>query len=129
MGPQESNVDLLVKMMNAGMDVARFNFSHGSHEEHTERMNAVRKASEIVGKPIALLLDTKGPEIRTGLLVDHKKVTLEAGKEIILTAEDIEGTAEKVSVTYKKLAEDVKKLGDIDMVNSLDVLCFVIGMT
>ena len=123
MGPQESNVDLLVKMMNAGMDVARFNFSHGSHEEHTERMNAVRKASEIVGKPIALLLDTKGPEIRTGLLVDHKKVTLEAGKEIILTAEDIAGTAEKVSVTYKKLAEDEKEGDTILVDDGLMELC------
>ena len=102
MGPQENDIDLLSRMIEAGMDVARFNFSHGTHEEQAERMESVRKARERTGRPIAMLLDTKGPEIRTGLLVDHKKVTLEAGKEIILTTEDIEGTAEKVSITSKR---------------------------
>ena len=116
MGPQENDIDLLSRMIEAGMDVARFNFSHGTHEEQAERMESVRKARERTGRPIAMLLDTKGPEIRTGLLVDHKKVTLEAGKEIILTTEDIEGTAEKVSITYKKLYEDVKA-GDTILVD------------
>ena len=116
MGPQENDIDLLSRMIEAGMDVARFNFSHGTHEEQAERMESVRKARERTGRPIAMLLDTKGPEIRTGLLVDHKKVTLEAGKEIILTTEDIDGTAEKVSITYKKLYEDVKA-GDTILVD------------
>ena len=73
MGPQENDIDLLSRMIEAGMDVARFNFSHGTHEEQAERMESVRKARERTGRPIAMLLDTKGPEIRTGLLVDHKK--------------------------------------------------------
>lgn len=116
MGPQENDIDLLSRMIEAGMDVARFNFSHGTHEEQAERMESVRKARELTGKPIAMLLDTKGPEIRTGLLVDHKKVLLEAGKEIILTTEEIEGTAQKVSITYKKLYEDVKP-GDMILID------------
>ncbi|MDO4803921.1 MAG: pyruvate kinase [Lachnospiraceae bacterium] len=116
MGPQEEDVELLCKMMNAGMDVARFNFSHGTYEEQLRRMDAVRQARELVGKPVAMLLDTKGPEIRTGLLVDHQKVMLEPGKQITLTTEDIDGTAEKVSITYKKLYEDVK-VGDTILVD------------
>ncbi len=108
MGPQEQNIDLLVKLINAGMDVARFNFSHGTHEEQLLRMDAVRKAREITGKPIAMLLDTKGPEIRTGKLVNGEKVLLEEGKKITLTTEDIIGTADKVSISYKLLWQDVK---------------------
>ena len=80
MGPQEENIDLLVKLIEAGMDVARFNFSHGTHEEQLQRMEAVRMARQIAGKPIAMLLDTKGPEIRVGKLVDGQKVLLEEGR-------------------------------------------------
>ena len=136
MGPQEENIDLLVKLIEAGMDVARFNFSHGTHEEQLQRMEAVRKARQIAGKPIAMLLDTKGPEIRVGKLVDGQKVLLEEGKKITLTPEEMLGTAEKVSITYKLLWQDVKP-GDrilvddglmelvVDEIVGEDVVCVI----
>ena len=136
MGPQEENIDLLVKLIEAGMDVARFNFSHGTHEEQLQRMEAVRKARQIAGKPIAMLLDTKGPEIRVGKLVDGQKVLLEEGKKITLTPEEMLGTAEKVSITYKLLWQDVKP-GDrilvddglmelvVDEIVGEDVICVI----
>ena len=87
MGPQEENIELVKQLIEAGMDVARFNFSHGTHEEQLARMNVIRQAREETGKPIAMLLDTKGPEIRTGLLKDGQKVELVTGNDIILTCE------------------------------------------
>ena len=79
MGPASSKKNTLRAMMRAGMDIARFNFSHGSHEEHRGRVDMVKNLREELNIPVALLLDTKGPEIRTKLLKDHKKITLEAG--------------------------------------------------
>ena len=81
MGPASSKKNTLRAMMRAGMDIARFNFSHGSHEEHRGRVDMVKNLREELNIPVALLLDTKGPEIRTKLLKDHKKITLEAGSE------------------------------------------------
>ncbi len=77
-------------MMRAGMDIARFNFSHGSHEEHRGRVDMIKNLREELNIPVAMLLDTKGPEIRTKLLKDHKKVMLETGSEFTLTTGDIE---------------------------------------
>ena len=91
MGPASSKKNTLRAMMRAGMDIARFNFSHGSHEEHRGRVDMVKNLREELNIPVALLLDTKGPEIRTKLLKDHKKITLEAGSEFTLTTGDIEG--------------------------------------
>ena len=85
MGPASSKKNTLRAMMRAGMDIARFNFSHGSHEEHRGRVDMVKNLREELNIPVALLLDTKGPEIRTKLLKDHKKITLEAGSEFTLT--------------------------------------------
>ena len=87
-GPGTDKFGILEDMMRAGMNVARFNFSHGSHEEQAERMQMVRDAAMIVNKPIALLLDTKGPEVRLGLFKEGK-VFLEAGQQFTLTTDEI----------------------------------------
>lgn len=108
MGPNTNDRELMRKLVESGMDIARFNFSHGDHAEQKERMDMLKSIREEVGKPIAILLDTKGPEIRTGLLKDGKKVMLEAGQTFILTTEVIEGDANRVSITYDGLAEDVE---------------------
>jgi pyruvate kinase len=94
-------------MLQAGMNVARFNFSHGTHEEHKARIDAVRAASKRTGIPVGLMLDTKGPEIRLGLF-KNGAIQMEQGKEFILTARDVEGTEEISSMNYKELPRDVK---------------------
>ena len=109
-GPGTDKFGILEDMMRAGMNVARFNFSHGSHEEQAERMQMVRDAAMIVNKPIALLLDTKGPEVRLGLFKEGK-VFLEAGQQFTLTTDDVEGTKEISSVNHKGLVDDVS-VGD-----------------
>ena len=107
MGPNENDYGVM-KAMAEIMDVARFNFSHGDHEEHLERLELLRKVRKEVGRPIAALLDTKGPEIRTGLLKDGQKITLQEGEKIILTTEEVVGTKDKIFINYDKLHEDVK---------------------
>ena len=108
MGPNTNDRELMKKLVENGMDIARFNFSHGDHTEQKERMDMLKNIREEVGKPVAILLDTKGPEIRTGLLKDGKKVMLEAGQTFALTTKVIEGDASRVSITYDGLAEDVE---------------------
>jgi len=108
MGPNTNDRELMKKLVENGMDIARFNFSHGDHDEQKERMDMLKSIREEVGKPVAILLDTKGPEIRTGLLKDGKKVMLEAGQTFALTTKVIEGDASRVSITYDGLAEDVE---------------------
>lgn len=105
-GPASDNEKCLEKLMLAGMDVARFNFSHGTHEEQKVKYEKVLKVREKVGLPVATLLDTKGPEIR---LRDFEggKVELAAGQQFILTTENILGTSERASITYKNLKNDV----------------------
>ena len=107
MGPNENDYELLLKLAKT-MDVARFNFSHGNHEEHLSRLEMLRRARKEVGRPIASLLDTKGPEIRTGVLEGGNKITLSEGDEITLTTEEVVGTKEKLSINYGHLHEDVK---------------------
>ncbi|MEE1087179.1 MAG: pyruvate kinase [Schaedlerella sp.] len=109
MGPSTDDKEILRDLMRTGMNVARFNFSHGTHEEQKVRMDRLKQVREEEHCNVAILLDTKGPEIRTGLLKGGTKVMLEAGKEIILTTEQIEGDAERVSITYEGLVEDVEK--------------------
>lgn len=113
MGPSVDNEELLGKLIDNGMNIARFNFSHGSHEEQKERMDRLKKVRDAKKKPIAILLDTKGPEIRTGLLEGGQKVTLEEGAAFVLTTEEIIGNAEKVSITYDGLVNDVSVGGTI----------------
>ncbi|MBY4797235.1 pyruvate kinase [Collinsella sp. AGMB00827] len=111
MGPACDNEDILREMMKAGMNVARFNFSHGSYDEHRGRIERVRKIAHELNKPIGILLDTKGPEVRTGLLKDHQKVSVSTGDKIIVTAqpttEDFAGTAEHISLDYLALPGEV----------------------
>lgn len=107
-GPASESEENLRKLMKAGMNVARFNFSHGSHEEHKAKFARVLKVSGELGVSVATLLDTKGPEIR---LRDFAagKVELKAGQEFILTTEEILGDETRASITYKNLKEDVKE--------------------
>ena len=113
MGPNTNDYELMRKLVREGMDIARFNFSHGDHAEQKERMDALKKIREEEGKHIAILLDTKGPEIRTGLLKDGQKVQLVEGDEFVLTTEEIEGDNKRVSITYEGLVDDVQLGGKI----------------
>ena len=106
LGPASQSEETLTKLVENGLNVCRFNFSHGSHEEHKERMDTVKKVREKLNKPVAILLDTKGPEIRTGNFADPE-VFLEEGSKFIITMEDVIGTNEICTVSYKGLAEDV----------------------
>lgn len=136
-GPASEQEDKLRELMLAGMNVARFNFSHGTHEEQKEKLEKVRKVSGELGLPIATLLDTKGPEIRLRDFAKGKEV-LTAGQSFILTTEEILGTNEKAAITYKNLYQDVKEGttiliddGKIEMViekiEGTDITCRVIN--
>ena len=116
MGPRTMDKIILKELIAGGMNVARFNFPHGSYEEHAERIALVRQVSEQLGIPVALMLDTKGPEIRTGLLKDGKKVSLEQGKEFTLYTEEREGDETGCSITYQQLVYDVRK-GDTILID------------
>ena len=116
MGPRSDDEDIMRALVREGMDVARFNFSHGDHEEQKNRMDMLKRIREEEKKPIAILLDTKGPEIRTGVLKDGKKVNLQTGDEFVLTTQKIEGDEKKVSITYEGLVEDVQ-VGTIILVD------------
>ncbi|WP_048600607.1 pyruvate kinase [Rubeoparvulum massiliense] len=106
-GPASEQVEKLVELIQAGMDVARLNFSHGTHEEHAQRIKNIRAAVGLTGKDIAILLDTKGPEIRTGKLREEL-IQLEAGEEIVLSTEEILGDATRLSISYTELPHDVQ---------------------
>ena len=106
LGPASQSEETLTKLIENGLNVCRFNFSHGSHEEHKERMDIVKKVRDELKKPVAILLDTKGPEIRTGNFADPE-VFLEEGSKFIITMADVIGNKEMFTVSYKGLAEDV----------------------
>ena len=108
LGPASNNRETLKSLMENGMDIARFNFSHGDHEEQKGRVDMIKELREELDMPIAMLLDTKGPEIRTRLLKDGQKVKLEAGKQFVLGIGDFEGDSTKVAITYETLYKDVK---------------------
>ncbi len=138
MGPNTNDKTLMKKLVEAGMDIARFNFSHGNHEEQKMRMDMLKEIREETGVPVAILLDTKGPEIRTGLLAGGGKVTLEAGQTFTLTTEEVEGDANKVSITYAGLVKDMeigKKIliddGLIELevreITDTDIICSVLN--
>lgn len=116
MGPNADDREVLKALVENGMDIARFNFSHGTHEEQKVRMDQLKSVREELGKPIAILLDTKGPEIRTGVLKNGGKVLLKAGEEFTLTSEEIAGDEKRVYQTYPQLAEDVKS-GDTILID------------
>ena len=108
MGPRLFDENLLEPLMRAGMDVARFNFSHGTYPEQKKRMDLLKQVRREKKKPIAILLDTKGPEVRTGTLKGGKSVKLESGQTFTLTTRKVEGSSEMVSQTYKDLPQDLK---------------------
>src|SRR5258708_31996150 len=107
LGPATSTPDKLLALINRGMNVARFNFSHGTHAEHAERMMILRSAAREHGEFIAIMQDLQGPKIRTGLLRE-KQVTLKTGDKLVVTNEDISGDASRISTTYRDLPLDVR---------------------
>lgn len=125
MGPNTNDREVMKQLALSGMDVARFNFSHGDYEEHMGRMKILESVREELDLPIATLLDTKGPEIRTGCLKDGKKVTLKEGDTYTLTTKEIVGDDKKGYINYAGLPDDVKK-GDKILIDDglleLDVL-------
>lgn len=109
MGPRESDDAILAELVKE-MDVARFNFSHGTYESHKEMLERVRKFAKEAGRPVSTLLDTKGPEIRTGLLKEHKPVKLKKGGEVVISHYDDpadEGDEGHIYVTYENMADDL----------------------
>ena len=137
LGPSTDQEGVLRELVANGMNVARFNFSHGSHEEHLGRFEKLKAIREELGLPVAALLDTKGPEIR---LRDFKNGTemLEAGQTFTLTTREVEGTKEICSITYKDLPQDVQPGGtimlddgliklQIQTVNDTDIVCTVLN--
>jgi pyruvate kinase len=106
-GPASSSLDMLIKLMQAGVNVFRLNFSHGTHATHRQTIAAIRQASKQLGREVAILQDLCGPKIRVGLM-ENGGVTLTAGKEVVITTEEVLGTAEKFQSQYKALPGDVK---------------------
>ena len=136
-GPASESEEKLREIMLAGMNVARFNFSHGSHEEHKKKYDRIKKLRDELEIPVAVMLDTKGPEIR---LKDFKdgRTELVAGQKFTLTSREVEGTNEEVSITYKELTNDCRKgmtilLDDglielsVEEVSDTDIVCTVVN--
>lgn len=108
-GPASESEEMFTKLVEAGLNVARINFSHGGYEENAEKIATIKRVREKLNKPVALLLDTKGPEIRTGKLESgDEKVTIEEGQEFTFIHDDIIGNNTKTTITYKDLYKDVK---------------------
>ena len=107
LGPASESEEMIRQLMLEGMNVARFNFSHGDHEEHLGRLNKLKAERDSMSRPVATIMDTKGPEIRIKSF-DVKSISLEAGDTFTLTTEDVVGNGERVAVTYPKLHEEVK---------------------
>jgi pyruvate kinase len=138
LGPSCSTSDMFRKLVRAGVDVARLNFSHGTHEQKGELIRMVRAVSLEERKPICILADLQGPKIRTGKLKDHKPVLLVAGKRITITPRELAGTAAMVGTTFKTLAENLEHgsrilLSDglielyVERVDKGDVICEIVN--
>src|SRR3954447_12873452 len=135
LGPATSSLEQITALVEAGMDVARLNFSHGKHEDHARGYRLVREATDKVGRAVAVLADLQGPKIRLGTFADGP-VVWETGSRVCVTVEDVPGTALRVSTTYTGLANDVR-VGDrllvddgklalsVVEVNGPDVWCLV----
>ena len=106
LGPASEEDAVLRQLMEAGMDVARFNFSHSTQADHKRRFQQVDRLRRELGLPVATLLDTRGPEIRVGLFAEGR-IQLEKGERFTLTTEEITGTRERASITYKNLPRDI----------------------
>jgi len=107
LGPSANNYEVLKELFLAGMDVARFNFSHGDHQEHLGRFEIIERLREELNIPVATLMDTKGPEIRIGDFKDNLKIYLKEGQVFTLTTEKIEGDETRVSISYPNLINDI----------------------
>jgi pyruvate kinase len=136
-GPASNSEEKIRELMLRGMDVARLNFSHGTHEQHADVMGRLRRVAVSLDRSICILQDLQGPKIRTGKLKSHAPVALKKGQKVTITSRDIEGTPELISTTYRDLAGDVKTgehilLSDgrmelvVQDVRDGDVLCEVI---
>lgn len=136
-GPSSESEEKLKQLMLAGMNVARFNFSHGSHEEHKEKFDRVIKVSNELGLPVATLLDTKGPEIRLKD-IEGGRTELVSGQKFILTIDEVLGNQEKVTITYKNLKDDIEVgttilIDDgliemvVDEIDETDIICTVVN--
>lgn len=132
-GPASDNPKMLKKLVKAGMNVMRMNFSHGNHEEHLKKINALRAINEELGTSVSILLDTKGPEIRTGEFVGGI-TEFKEGQVSVICVEDIEGTSDRFTITYKDLYKDVKPGGfilvndgqialQVDHIEGTDIVC------
>src|SRR5580698_10328311 len=138
LGPASNSEPVFRNLVRAGLDVARLNFSHGSHEDKLALIQMIRKVAREEHKPLCILGDLQGPKIRTSKLVDHKPVMLVAGEKITITPREIEGTAALVGTTFKTLAENVEQgsrilLSDglielrVHDVDGADVVCDIIN--
>ncbi len=138
LGPASSSIEVFRELVRAGLDVARLNFSHGSHEQKAELIAMVRAVAKEFGKPICILADLQGPKIRTGRLKDHVPVQLIAGKHITITPENIDGTAERVGTVFTTLAENLVPgsrilLSDglielkVERIEGVDVVCEIVN--
>jgi pyruvate kinase len=137
-GPASNSKEMVRELMLRGMDVARLNFSHGSHDEHARVIQRLRKAATELGRTICILQDLQGPKIRTGQLKNHTAVALRRGQAIVITPRDMIGTADRISTTYQDLARDVKRgehilLSDgrielvVEKISGADVVCQVLN--
>ena len=138
LGPASNSMEMIERLMHAGMDVARLNFSHGTHEDHAGTIKRLREVSGRLAKPIGILADLQGPKIRTGILVDRRPVQLTAGQRFTISNKDFPGTSAGVSTTYKRMPRDVSRgdrilLGDglielrVMSTTSNTVLCTVVN--
>src|SRR5664280_1385036 len=138
-GPASEKKEVLEAMIQNGMNVARLNFSHGSHKDHLAKIILLRKLSARLDKPVAILLDLAGPKIRIGTIPDPG-ILLEPGHKFILTTRDIEGGVDAVSLTYKDLPREVKSgdrllLADglmellVEETGKTDIICKVVTYT
>jgi pyruvate kinase len=137
-GPASNSEEMIRELMLSGMDVARLNFSHGTHDEHAAVIRRLRGVATELGRTICILQDLQGPKIRTGPLKDRLPVTLQRGQTLTITAADVMGTAETIATTYRGLGKDVKpgepillSDGRIDLivrkVRGTDVVCEVLN--
>ena len=127
MGPASREEPTLSRLVDAGMDVARLNLSHGTHDDHLKAIGTVRRAAESAGRPVALLLDLQGPKIRVGK-IEGGKTRLEAGAEVTITADQsVVGNAQRFSCSYEGLADDVS-IGDPILINDGAIRLEVIGI-
>ncbi len=136
-GPVSESREVLTKLVENGLNVIRLNMSHGDYDEQLKRVEMIRDINKELGTNVAILLDTKGPEVRTGLFAE-KKVLLEKGNKVTITMEEVVGTAEKFTVSYKGLAEDLNP-GDIVLlddgyvsvkvleINGQDIICEIMN--